>query len=110
MENNMTDNSFHSTVTNENGDELVLRSYSNESNKRIVVNDVDMTFEEFRGYLSAAGMPDEHEVYEERRLNELKIVAIVTSVITGLGLLVFAMWASILLDSIMKLGSQKLIC
>jgi hypothetical protein len=62
-----------------------------------------MTFEEFRGYLSSAGMPDEHEVYEARRMDELKTVVIVTSIITAFGLLSFAIWASTLLESVLQL-------
>jgi hypothetical protein len=106
-------NSFHSTITNDNGDELVMSSYSTKDTlcqKRIVVNDIDMSFEEFRGYLDSVGMPDEHELYEERRMNELKTVVIITSLIIGFGLLLLTMWATIFLDSIMKIQSQKLIC
>ena len=113
MPNQMSDNSFHSTVTNENGDELVLSSYSTKDTvcqKRIVVNEIDMSFEVFRGYLSSAGMPDEHEVYEERRMNELKTVVIITSLIVGFGLLLLTMWATIFLDSMLKIQGQKLIC
>ena len=62
-----------------------------------------MSFEEFRGYLSSAGMPDEHEVYEARRMDELKTVVIVTSIITAFGLLSFAIWASTLLESVLQL-------
>jgi len=93
-------------VTVSDGDNtLIITAYSAETNNRIVINSVDMSFGEFRQYLNTVGMVDEHEEIEKNRFDELIRVSQYTVVGIVLVLFSFSSWVALLVNGYSKISA-----
>ena len=92
------------TVENEGGEKIILMSYSKDGENRIVINQVDMSFNEFKGYLGDIGMVDDYEIIEEKHLNELKNVSTCSALVASLAVMGLISWFSLLLRGNVLIG------
>jgi hypothetical protein len=79
------------TIENEAGDTLFLKAYSTTED-RIVVNTVDMSFYEFKGYLADIGMVDEYEMLEKKHWNDIKIISVLSAFIGAMSVMGVISW------------------
>ena len=79
------------TIENEAGDTIVLKAYSTTED-RIVVNRVDMSFYEFKGYLADIGMVDEYEMLEKKHWNDIKIISLLSLVVGAMSVMGIISW------------------
>jgi len=79
------------TIENEAGDRIVLKAYSTTED-RIVVNTVDMSFYEFKGYLADIGMVDEYEMLEKKHWNDIKIISLLSVVVGAMSVMGVISW------------------
>jgi len=93
-------------VTVSDGDNtLIITAYSAETDNRIVINSVDMSFGEFRQYLNTVGMVDEHEVIQKNRFDELIRVSQYTVLGVVLVLFSFSSWVALLVNGYSKIAA-----
>jgi hypothetical protein len=69
----------------------VLKAYSTTED-RIVVNRVDMSFYEFKGYLADIGMVDEYEMLEKKHWNDIKIISLLSLVVGAMSVMGIISW------------------
>jgi hypothetical protein len=79
------------TIENEAGAKLVLKAYSTNEN-RIVVNTVDMSFYEFKGYLANIGMVDDYEMLEKKHWNDIKIISLLSAIVGAMSVMGVISW------------------
>jgi hypothetical protein len=91
-------------VTVSDGDNtLIITAYSAETDNRIVINNVDMSFGEFRQYLNTVGMVDGHEEIEKNHFDELIRVSQYTVLGVVLVLFSFSSWVALLVNGYSKI-------
>ena len=88
------------TIENEAGDTIVLKAYSTSQENRIVINAVDMSFYEFKGYLAEIGMVDDYDMIEKKHWNDIKTISCCSAFVGAISVMGMISWLILLTQSI----------
>ena len=80
------------TIENEAGEAIVLKAYSTSDENRIMINRVDMSFYEFKGYLADIGMVDDYEMLEKKHWQDMKNISYFSACLGALSVLSLISW------------------
>jgi len=91
------------TIENEAGDSIVLKAYSTTTENRIVINTVDMSFYEFKGYLADIGMVDDYDMIEKKHWQDIKNVSACSAYLGALSVMGLISWFILLAQGLVAL-------
>ena len=80
------------TIENQAGETIVLKAYSTSDENRIVINTVDMSFYEFKGYLADIGMVDDYEMIEQKHWHDIRVISLLSATIGAMSVMGLISW------------------
>lgn len=90
-------------IENEAGDTIVLKAYSTSDENRIMINTVDMSFYEFKGYLADIGMVDDYDMIEKKHWQDIKIISTCSAFMAAVSVMGLISWFVLLTRSLINM-------
>jgi hypothetical protein len=92
------------TIENQAGETIVLKAYSTSDENRIMINRVDMSFYEFKGYLADIGMVDDYDMIEKKHWQDMRCISTCSAAIGALSVIGLISWFILLTQSLSMLA------